>query len=91
MTAAVDANAPAAQPKRYPYAYAGVCAFASVTAIGTGIMFTLLATGDMRTHRPQYPDEVMTEHAFGGIAYLAGLVTGVVAVRLGISAATNNS
>jgi hypothetical protein len=87
MTAAVPANAPAAQPKLHPYAYAGLCAFMSVTSIGTGIIFTLLATGDLPIHRPQYPEEITADKALAGIAYLAALVTGGCAIR----SAINNS
>ena len=90
MTTAAPANAPA---KRgfHPGLTTAFCASATLITFGTGIMFTLMATGDIPTNRPQYPEEITVDKAFAGITYLVGVVTSIVTVRYAIKAATNNS
>ena len=90
MTTAAPTNAPA---KRgfHPGLTTAFCASATLITFGTGIMFTLMATGDIPTNRPQYPEEITVDKAFAGITYLVGVVTSIVTVRYAIKAATNNS
>lgn len=90
MTTAAPANVPATRGLR-PGVIAALCATTTLVAIGNGIMFTLLATGDTPTNRAQHPSDIMAEEAFAAIAYLAALATGVAAVRYAIKAATTNS
>ncbi len=88
---AVPTAAPATQRRQQPYAFAIFCAISSIAAITTGTFFTLLATESLPTLRPQYPEEITADHVLSGVAYLAGLVTGGIAVGSAIKAATNNS
>ncbi len=90
MTTAAPANAPA-KKGFHPGLSTAFCASATLVTIGAGIMFTLLATGDMKTNRPQYPEEITVNKAFAGVAYLVGLVLAAFTVRYAIKAATNNS
>jgi len=90
MTTAAPANAPAKRGFHSGLTTA-FCASAALVSIGAGIMFTLMATGDMKTNRPQYPEEITVNKALAGVAYLVGVVTSIVTVRYAIKAATNNS